>query len=119
MNTLYTRLSLALLAIVIVTGGALFTVNLLGTRNYYEEITQRLNASIADASTRQGSLACDASSAERSQVIFGALFDADGATVAIFTDGNDPARARTLRNHIGTLLNTTASEPPQDQAPSA
>ena len=56
MNTLYTRLSLALLAIVIVTGGALFTVNLLSTRNYYEEITQRLNASIAMYVTDQSQL---------------------------------------------------------------
>ncbi|MBT8145940.1 MAG: HAMP domain-containing histidine kinase [Gammaproteobacteria bacterium] len=56
MNTLYTRLSIALLFIVIVTGGALFTVNLLSTRNYYEEITQRLNASIAMYVTDQSQL---------------------------------------------------------------
>jgi len=56
MNALYTRLSLALLAIVIVTGGALFAVNLLSTRNYYEEITQRLNGSIAMYVTDQSQL---------------------------------------------------------------
>jgi signal transduction histidine kinase len=47
LNTLFARLSLALLAIVTVTGGALFVLELFSTRNYHEEITQRLNASIA------------------------------------------------------------------------
>jgi signal transduction histidine kinase len=47
MNTLFARLSLALLGIVSLTGGAFFLVELYGTRNYHEEITQRLNASIA------------------------------------------------------------------------
>ena len=47
MNSLFSRLSLALLAIVAVTGGALFLLELFSTRNYHEEITQRLNASIA------------------------------------------------------------------------
>lgn len=56
MNTLFTRLSLALLTIVIVTGGALFFVNLLSSRNYHEEITQRLNESIAMYVTGQSQL---------------------------------------------------------------
>jgi signal transduction histidine kinase len=47
LNTLYARLSLALLAIVVLAGGAFFAVEQFSTRNYYEEITQRLNASIA------------------------------------------------------------------------
>jgi signal transduction histidine kinase len=47
MNTLFARLSLALLAIVALTGGAFFLVEQYSTRHYHEEITQRLNASIA------------------------------------------------------------------------
>lgn len=46
-QTLFARLSLALLGIVVLAGGAFFGVELYATRNYYEEITQRLNASIA------------------------------------------------------------------------
>jgi siroheme synthase (precorrin-2 oxidase/ferrochelatase) len=49
-------------------------------------------------------LACDASSAERSQVIFGALLQRDELTVAVFTDGNDPAHARQTRDQIADLL---------------
>ena len=64
----------------------------------------QLNASIVEEATQRGSLACDASSAERSQVIFGALLDAEGATLAVFTDGHDPARARDIRNRIGNAL---------------
>ena len=64
----------------------------------------QLNASIVEGATQRGSLACDASSAERSQVIFGALLDAEGATLAVFTDGHDPARARDIRNRIGNTL---------------
>ncbi len=56
MNTLFTRLSLALLAIVVITGGALFYVNLVSTRTYHEEITQRLNESIAMYVTDQSQL---------------------------------------------------------------
>ena len=91
MNTLYTRLSIALLGIVIVTGGALFTVNQLSTRNYYEEITQRLNASIAMYVTDQSQLIEDgvvnqqalATLAEQAMVI--------NPTVEVYlldTDGN-------------------------------
>ncbi|MBE9548268.1 MAG: sensor histidine kinase [Proteobacteria bacterium] len=47
MNTLFSKLSLALLAIVVLTGSAFFVVERYSTQNYYEEITQRLNASIA------------------------------------------------------------------------
>ena len=47
MNTLYARLCLALLGIVTLAGGAFFAVEQFSTRNYHEEITQRLNASIA------------------------------------------------------------------------
>ena len=47
MNTLFARLSLALLAIVLLIGSAFFLVVRYSTQNYYEEITQRLNSSIA------------------------------------------------------------------------
>ncbi len=61
---------------------------------------QALNASLADAARRLGALVCDASSAERSQVIFGALHEGEGVTVAVFTDGRDPSLARETRDRI-------------------
>lgn len=74
----------------------------------------QLNASIVEEATRRGSLACDASSAERSQVIFGALLDAEGATLAVFTDGHDPARARDIRDRIGNALGGRPEPPPSE-----
>lgn len=65
---------------------------------------EALNAAIARAAARSGALVCDASSAERSQVIFGALLAGDGVTIAVFTDGRDPARARRTRDQIAELL---------------
>ena len=47
MKTLFAKLSLTLLGIVVLTGGAFFLVERYSTQNYYEEITQRLNSSIA------------------------------------------------------------------------
>ena len=47
MKTLFAKLSLALLGIVVLTGSAFFLVERYSTQNYYEEITQRLNSSIA------------------------------------------------------------------------
>ena len=46
-NTLFARLGLALLVIVGLIGGGFFALEQVTTRHYYEEITQRLNASIA------------------------------------------------------------------------
>ncbi|WP_191621323.1 sensor histidine kinase [Marinihelvus fidelis] len=46
-RTLFFRLSLALLAIIALAGGAFFIVEQYSLRNYHEEITQRLNAAIA------------------------------------------------------------------------
>ena len=46
-KTLYAKLSIALLVIVALIGSAFFVVEQFSTRLYYEEITQRLNASIA------------------------------------------------------------------------
>ncbi len=47
MNTLFAKLSLALLAIVLLVGSAFFLIERYSNKNYYEEITQRLNAPIA------------------------------------------------------------------------
>ncbi len=47
MKTLFARLSAALFLVVALIGGGFFLVEQFSTRLYYEEITQRLNASIA------------------------------------------------------------------------
>jgi siroheme synthase-like protein len=65
-----------------------------------------LNVAVAAAAERAGALACNASSGQSSQVIFGALVDHDGATVAVFTDGRDPARSRETRDRIAAHLAT-------------
>lgn len=65
-----------------------------------------LNAAVAAAAERAGALACNASSGKSSQVIFGALVDHEGVTVAVFTDGRDPARARDTRDRIAAHLAT-------------
>jgi siroheme synthase-like protein len=75
---------------------------------------EALNASIVGRAARAGLLTCDASSAERSQVIFGALLDVEDATVAVFTDGHDPARARRMRDRIGNALSNSTDGAPQD-----
>jgi precorrin-2 dehydrogenase/sirohydrochlorin ferrochelatase len=72
---------------------------------------EALNATIARQATEAGSLACDASSAERSHVIFGALLDVEDATVAVFTDGRDPAHARYLRDRIGNAMKDSCRPP--------
>lgn len=59
MNTLVTRLSLALLLILVATGAAFFTAERINTRLYYEELTQRLNAPIAMYVTEQQQLIRD------------------------------------------------------------
>jgi signal transduction histidine kinase len=47
MKTLFARLGAALLLVVTLIAGGFFVVEHFSTRHYYEEITQRLNASIA------------------------------------------------------------------------
>jgi hypothetical protein len=47
MNTLFAKMSLALVVIIGISGTAFFVVDRLGTELYYEELTQRLNAPIA------------------------------------------------------------------------
>jgi siroheme synthase-like protein len=65
---------------------------------------ETLNALMVDEARRLGILVCDASSADRSQVIFGALHEDEGVTVAVFTDGRDPSQARKTRDEIGAFL---------------
>jgi siroheme synthase-like protein len=65
---------------------------------------EAVNATVARMAAQRGVLVCDASSAERSQVIFGALLEVDDATVAVFTNGRDPARARRTRDQIANLV---------------
>jgi len=63
-----------------------------------------LNANVVRLAAGSGSLVCNASSAECSGVIFGALLEHDDVTVAVFTGGRNPARARQTRDQIATLL---------------
>lgn len=63
-----------------------------------------LNAAGAGLATQRGVLACDASSARDSQLVFGALLEEDGVVIGTFTDGRDPARARRTRDEIAKLL---------------
>jgi siroheme synthase (precorrin-2 oxidase/ferrochelatase) len=65
---------------------------------------EALNATIVQSAGQCGALVCDASSAGRSEVIFGALLERKDVTVAVFTDGRDPAQARRARDRIANLL---------------
>ncbi len=56
MNTLFAKLSAALLVIVILMGSAFFIAGRINTQLYYEELTQRLNAPIAMYVTGQRDL---------------------------------------------------------------
>ncbi|RLQ23082.1 HAMP domain-containing protein [Seongchinamella sediminis] len=56
MRSLYTKLSVALLLIMLTVGGGFYAVEKWSTRQYHEELTQRLNASIAMYVTDQTTL---------------------------------------------------------------
>ena len=56
MNSLFARLSLALLAIVGLMGGSFYWIERVNTTLYYEELTQRLNAPIGMYVTEQRQL---------------------------------------------------------------
>ncbi len=71
------------------------------------------NAAVVQAAVRSGTLACDASSAERSQVIFGALLEGEDVTIAVFTGGRDPALARRTRDQITDLIGQDRKLKPQ------
>ncbi len=74
---------------------------------------QALNAAVVRQADRCGMLVCDASSAERSQVIFGALFNNGDTTVAVYTGGRDPAKARRTRDRIADLVTGTHKSEPR------
>jgi len=69
-----------------------------------------LNASVAHIAAKCGALVCDASSAERSEVIFGALLQREDVTVAVFTDGRNPSLARQTRDQIAKVIDRTSEE---------
>ena len=56
MHSLFARLSVALLILITVVGGGFFLIDQWSTRQYYEELTQRLNAPIAMYVTDQAAL---------------------------------------------------------------
>ncbi len=62
------------------------------------------NEAVVSLAGRHGVLICDASSAERSQLIFGALLHSDDVTVAVFSGGRDPVLSRQTRDRIAELL---------------
>lgn len=67
---------------------------------------KQVNATIVRLAVSHDVLICDASSAQRSQLIFGALLQHQDVTVAVFTDGQDPTRARKTRDQIANSLTT-------------
>lgn len=64
---------------------------------------ESLNIQLVREAGKRGVLACDASAATRSEVIFGALHLGNGVTLAVFTDGRDPSLARRTRDRIAQL----------------
>lgn len=66
-----------------------------------DPVLNRLGSRLAED---MRALACDVSAPGGSGVIFGALLERDGATIATFTDGRDPALARQVRDAIGRML---------------
>jgi siroheme synthase-like protein len=71
---------------------------------------ETLNANIVEGANCRGILVCDASSADRSKIIFGALHKAEhDVTIAVFTDGRDPAGARRTRDRVAGLLDSDRS----------
>jgi uroporphyrin-III C-methyltransferase/precorrin-2 dehydrogenase/sirohydrochlorin ferrochelatase len=65
---------------------------------------QHVNAAVVRLAASRQVLVCDASSSERSQVIFGALLQHHDLTVAVFSDGRDPTAARQTRDRIADAL---------------
>ena len=63
-----------------------------------------VNSAVVSLAAGRGVLTCDASSAERSQVIFGALLESGDVTVAVFSGGRDPASSRRTRDRIAELI---------------
>jgi siroheme synthase-like protein len=59
-----------------------------------------VNGRVGEAARDARVWVCDASSAERSQIIFGALYQGKDVIVAVFSDGEDPSRSRAFRDRI-------------------
>jgi precorrin-2 dehydrogenase/sirohydrochlorin ferrochelatase len=72
------------------------------------------NAAVIRAALENHALACDASSAERSQLIFGAMLERDDVTIAVFTDGRDPATARRTRDQLADLISQDHKSKPHE-----
>jgi uroporphyrin-III C-methyltransferase/precorrin-2 dehydrogenase/sirohydrochlorin ferrochelatase len=70
------------------------------------------NTLLVEEARARGVPVCDASSSERTQVIFGAIHEEDGLIVAVFSDGADPARSRQTRDRIAAMLDQ--SEEPKE-----
>lgn len=71
-----------------------------------------LNQRVVEACRARGVLVCDASSRDRTQVIFGALLEEGEATLAVFTDGRDPTLSRRTRDRVASLLAESPGEGP-------
>lgn len=69
-----------------------------------------VNERAAGLARDRGTLLCDATSAERTELICGALLEEDGVTIAAFTDGRDPGRARRTRDQVAEWLSSSGRE---------
>lgn len=65
---------------------------------------EALNAHVVAVAAELRVLACDASAAERSEFIFGALHESEGTTIAVFSDGRDPSLSRKTRDRIAAFV---------------
>lgn len=74
-----------------------------------------INAAGVQIASDLHALACDASSARGSNVIFGAILERDDVTIATFTDGRDPGGARRARDRIARLLSKDDDTPAEHQ----
>jgi sirohydrochlorin cobaltochelatase len=63
-----------------------------------------VNAAGVRAARAGRALVCDASSADSTEVIFGALLRRGRATIAAFSDGADPSLSRATRDRIASLI---------------
>jgi signal transduction histidine kinase len=83
-GTLFARLGVALLLVVLLIGGGLFAVQQISTSLYYEEVTQRLNASIAMYVTGEMQLIEDGAVDEAALSLLGQRAMIINPTVEIF-----------------------------------
>jgi len=74
---------------------------------------QDVNTRLVEAAGEAGVLVCDASSAARSEIIFGALYEGRGVIVGVFSDGEDPSRSRAFRDRI--VASVSEEQEPEDE----